>query len=346
MSVAEKTVIVIGAGIAGLVCADQLHQLGYEVTVLEKSAGVGGRLATRRVQGTWVDHGAQYFKVRHQQFARFTNQLLDSGIIEPWTTPIYHLKSGKLYPPPLEDCETRYICPLGMTAIAKFLAVRLQQQQKILHNVRITAAAVSGNRWQLRSDRHEVFSATAVVSTVPAPQFLPIFSTALALNPSLIDTVASVRFVPSLAVMAGYPSDQLVPDSWYAVQAEDDPVLSWVCLNSQKSGTTETAPVFVFHSSSDYAQKSLEENNLEIAGKPILEQLGKLFAKWLEAPAWWQVHRWRYALVSEPLSMACLIADKPLPLVCAGDWCGGHNLESAYLSGLSAADAVVDLLSG
>jgi len=346
VSAVAKNVIVIGAGIAGLVCAHRLNQLGCEVTVLEKSAGVGGRLATRRVQGTWVDHGAQYFKVRDQRFARFTQQLIDNGIIEPWTTPIFRLLGGKLYPPPLEDCQTRYICPLGMTAIAKFLAVELQKTQKIMHNVRITAVAVSGNKWQLRSDRHEVFSANVVVSTVPAPQFLPLFGSALAPNPSLVDTVASVQFVPSLAVMAGYDIEQTVPESWYAVQGEDDPMLGWMCLNSQKAGGGETAPVFVFHSTSGYAQQSLEETNLEIAGKPILTQLGHLFAKWLETPVWWQVHRWRYALVAEPLSMACLIADKPLPLVCAGDWCGGNNLESAYLSGWSAADAVLDLLSG
>ncbi len=340
-----KTIIVIGAGLAGLVCAHRLNQLGYEVTVLEKSAGVGGRLATRRVQGTWVDHGAQYFRVRDQRFGRFVQRLLDNGIVQPWTTPIYHLRGGKLYPPALEDCATRYICPLGMTAIAKFLAVELHKKQRILHNVRITAAAVSGNRWQLRSDRYEVFSADVVVSAVPAPQFLPIFGCALASNPSLLDTVASVQFVPSLAVMAGYPPEQTVPDSWYAVQSADDPLISWVCLNSQKAGNSVTAPVFVVHSSSAYAQQSLEETNLEMAGKPILLHLAKLFAKWLETPVWWQVHRWRYALVAEPLSMACLIAEKPLPLVCAGDWCGGYNVESAYLSGLTAAEAVQDVLS-
>jgi Predicted NAD/FAD-dependent oxidoreductase len=345
VSATAKSVIVIGAGIAGLACAQRLSQRGCNVTVLEKSAGVGGRLATRRIQGTWVDHGTQYFKVKDQRFARFVHQLLDSGVIEPWTTPIYRLLQGKLYPPPMEDCQTRYVCPLGMTAIAKFLAVELQQTKKILNNVRITAAAVSGNRWQLRSDRHELFSADVVVSAVPAPQFLPIFGSALALNPSLLDTVASVQFVPSLAVMAGYSAEQAVPDSWYAVRCQDDPILSWMCLNSRKAGSGEGAPVFVFHSSSSYAQKSLEESNLEMAGKPMLTQLGRLFAQWLETPVWWQVHRWRYALVSEPLSMACLIADKPLPLVCAGDWCGGDNLESAYLSGLTAADAVLDLLS-
>jgi predicted NAD/FAD-dependent oxidoreductase len=38
-------VAVIGAGISGLVCARLLVEQGMEVTVIEKSRGVGGRMA-------------------------------------------------------------------------------------------------------------------------------------------------------------------------------------------------------------------------------------------------------------------------------------------------------------
>ena len=53
-------VAIIGAGVAGLTCAQQLHQAGYKVVVLEKSRGVGGRMATRRIEETYVDHGVRY----------------------------------------------------------------------------------------------------------------------------------------------------------------------------------------------------------------------------------------------------------------------------------------------
>src|SRR6478672_4303562 len=46
-------VAVIGAGISGISCAQQLRQVGYRVVVVEKSRGLGGRMATRRVQDTW-----------------------------------------------------------------------------------------------------------------------------------------------------------------------------------------------------------------------------------------------------------------------------------------------------
>lgn len=55
-------VAVIGAGMAGLVCAQQLHQAGYKVVVVEKSRGLGGRVATRRLYDTCADHGACYLE--------------------------------------------------------------------------------------------------------------------------------------------------------------------------------------------------------------------------------------------------------------------------------------------
>lgn len=41
-------VAVIGAGISGLICARVLVEHGMEVTVFEKSRGIGGRMSTRR----------------------------------------------------------------------------------------------------------------------------------------------------------------------------------------------------------------------------------------------------------------------------------------------------------
>jgi oxygen-dependent protoporphyrinogen oxidase len=52
--------IVIGAGIAGLTAAWRLQQQGWDVSVLEASGRVGGRMATHRNQGFLIDSGAQF----------------------------------------------------------------------------------------------------------------------------------------------------------------------------------------------------------------------------------------------------------------------------------------------
>lgn len=60
---------------AGLVCVQQLSQAGYSVLVVDKSRGLGGRLATRRLHGTWADHGACYLKPKGELFGRFVEIL-------------------------------------------------------------------------------------------------------------------------------------------------------------------------------------------------------------------------------------------------------------------------------
>src|SRR3954464_5366214 len=44
----RKRVIVAGAGLAGLVCAYELHNRGHEVVVVEASNRTGGHVKTRR----------------------------------------------------------------------------------------------------------------------------------------------------------------------------------------------------------------------------------------------------------------------------------------------------------
>lgn len=51
--------IVVGAGIAGLMCARTLAQAGVPVVVLERQAEVGGRVRTTATNGYLLDHGFQ-----------------------------------------------------------------------------------------------------------------------------------------------------------------------------------------------------------------------------------------------------------------------------------------------
>lgn len=52
-------VVIVGAGLAGLSAAVELHQQGHEVQLLEASDGVGGRVRTDVVDGFQLDRGFQ-----------------------------------------------------------------------------------------------------------------------------------------------------------------------------------------------------------------------------------------------------------------------------------------------
>ncbi len=335
-----KDVIVIGAGMSGLICAQQLKQAGLDVTIVEKSLGLGGRMATRRLQGTWVDHGAQLISAKSDNFGRFIYKLQEKGIVQEWTRNVYQLSSSGLVPPSDDKRHPRYCCPIGMTAIAKYLADDIP----VLTNTRIVSVSHTETKWQLTTNRQEILETSAIVSTIPAPQFLPIFEGVLATAPSFLQAVQSVKFAPSVTVMAGYSAANEIPIEWQAIQCVDDPILNWISYDSSKHPDKADQPVFVFQSTAEFAKQSMEEPDLELAGKPLLNQVGRLLSKWLANPEWWQVHRWRYAIVEEPLGVSCLSTAIPLSLVCAGDWCAGKNIEAAYQSGIAAAESAIELL--
>lgn len=56
----KKRVAVVGAGIAGLACAYQLQEAGFEVVVYEKETYVGGRMSSRTKDGFVFDLGADH----------------------------------------------------------------------------------------------------------------------------------------------------------------------------------------------------------------------------------------------------------------------------------------------
>lgn len=60
----------VGAGLAGLACARHLHDRGVDVTVLEASDGVGGRVRTDPVDGMLLDRGFQVHNAGYPEAQR------------------------------------------------------------------------------------------------------------------------------------------------------------------------------------------------------------------------------------------------------------------------------------
>lgn len=72
-------VLIIGAGLAGLVCARRLSEAGVACQVLEASDDVGGRMRTDRVEGFRLDRGFQVLLSAYPWAAR----RLDLEALEP-----------------------------------------------------------------------------------------------------------------------------------------------------------------------------------------------------------------------------------------------------------------------
>ena len=95
-----KTVIIIGAGLAGLVSAYELTKAGHAVTLLEAQARPGGRVLTLRKpfpDGLYAEAGASFFSDSHNytlQYVRFFQLPIQPvRLLDP---PVHYHVRGKL----------------------------------------------------------------------------------------------------------------------------------------------------------------------------------------------------------------------------------------------------------
>jgi renalase len=332
-------IAVIGAGISGLICAQQLRQAGYSVLVVEKSRGVGGRVATRRLEGTCADHGACYLSPKGELLSKFVDLLQSRQIIEVWTDTVYEFSdAGGISQP--EKRSPRYTAPGGMSAIPKFLTLDLD----ILLNQRVIKVnSTTENSWCLTLESSDQqLTAKALVVAIPAPQAWDLLAPLgeNIFNIEFLNNLHSVEFNPCISVMAGYSPDSQPLPHWQAVNFNDNADLAWIGFDSSKR-TQSKQPHFVLQSSANLAQQHLETQDLQTVGNYMLQKAAEhLELPWLKNPEWIQIHRWRYAFPLNPLNTNCLSANTSAPLICCGDWCGGNFIEGAMLSGLTTAGEI------
>ena len=91
-----RLVAVVGAGVAGLACAQRLRASGRTVVVFDKGRRPGGRVSTRRHDGLQFDHGAQFFTARDPRFVQLVMRCEDQGQVARWGGPFATLAAGYL----------------------------------------------------------------------------------------------------------------------------------------------------------------------------------------------------------------------------------------------------------
>jgi oxygen-dependent protoporphyrinogen oxidase len=97
----HRAVVVIGAGISGLVCAFRLKMLGVDVTLLEKSDRVGGVIQSERVDGYLIERGPNSSQGTEELVALVEELGITSELVEgDPKAPAYVYFKGRLHPVP------------------------------------------------------------------------------------------------------------------------------------------------------------------------------------------------------------------------------------------------------
>lgn len=323
-------VVVVGAGLSGIMAARQLTVAGKSVVLLDKGISPGGRLATRRIGAGKADHGAQFFTVRSPEMQALAAEWLHQGWVFEWSRG---WAGGSLSVGPM-DGYPRYAACDGFNSLAKQLAwgldVRLSTQVKALK------IRPSGS-WQAFAEDDSALESRAVILTAPVPQSLALLADSqIMLAGSDREKLQSISYAPCLCGLFLIEGEVELPAPG-ALQRPGQPI-SWIADN-QRKGISPEAKVLTVHAGPEASRLRWRDDEASILGW-MVEELRSYFAAGTRVQEA-QLKRWRYALPANLHPERSILAEIPSPLIFAGDAFGEPRVEGAVLSGLAAAATVL-----
>ena len=376
---------IVGAGVAGcgvahaLAGGDALRAVepaaaldtDVQVTVLEKSRGVGGRAATRRRDGTtyYYDHGANYVKEADERTVELLHALGEDGLVA-FEEPVWPFTGDGEISESQREPEPKFTWETGITQFAKRL---LGETDATVRKGTRAVSATYDDAWTVRDAdgaTHGPFD--ALVVTPPAPQTARLLGETTVESSdaarsdmvrsadatqsdhlaetvtALQDRVADVPFRTTRTAVLGY--DEPLDREWYAlVNTDGAHEIGWLAREECKDGHVPPGEnVLIAQMAPDYSERTYDDASDAVANDAAERVATLLDEPRLAEPAWTDDQGWRYAQPNETLT------DTPLTdraaragLFLAGDWLvpdGKGRVHEAYWRGTRVARDVADRL--
>lgn len=334
----DTDVMIVGAGIAGLMAAHVLTERGLRVTLVDKGSSVGGRLATRRIGAGHADHGAQFFTVRSREFEQWVDRWRAAGVVYQWANGFSDGSIGR----EKFDGYPRYAVHGGMNALAKHLAADLKNRAQVDVNAKVSALIPKSDGWEIQTESGTSYISRGLLLTPPVPESLALLILGADVDPVVAsdrEALQRIDYAPCLAGMFHVNGVVNLPEPG-ALQRPKE-AISWIADNHRK-GISPDATIITVHAAPEYSRElwGVPENvaleTLQAALHPFLASGASI----IEA----QLKRWRYALPTVLHPERFLMATGVAPLVFAGDAFGEARVEGATLSGLAAGAALAERL--
>jgi renalase len=324
-------ILIVGAGLAGLMAAHTLREAGQQVLVCEKAHEVGGRLATRAVGPGYADVGAQFFTARTPQFHTWVDRWREADLVYEWAQG---WSNGSLNGAPSTG-HPRYAVRGGMQALAEHLAAGLP----ITLNANLTVITQRDHGWLAIDDQGRLYDADALILTPPVPMVLPLLRAGeVTLGEMDYEMLRAIAYAPCLAGVFWVNGTVNLPEPG-AVQ-QHNAAISWVADNRRK-GISPEAGVITVHAGPSYSRDLWPRPDWEVlaALESGLRRYQDINAQIVDR----HLFRWRYA---NPLTVHpahYLMAHGLPPLVFAGDAFSGPRVEGAFRSGVAAGETLAAL---
>jgi len=322
------TIAIVGAGIAGAACANQLMQQKMPVAVFDKGRAAGGRMSSKRTCEGYADLGAQYFTARTESFAAQCKQWQEQQVITCWQ-PRIAVFDDVLQASP--DAIKRYI---GLPSMQKPVQ-QLLQSVDVKTQCLVDTVQYADGHWQLYSNNIWLGNFSRLVLAVPQQQAMALLQYVSAELPNWSELFDTPALLPCWAV--NITLSALTTTPYDAVFVRKHTAVSWVARQNSKLGRGDQERWLV-HFSPVFSKAHLNASEDFIAEVARLE-LQQILAQPLQITSS-LCHRWRYAQQSDEYTPPGPVWLPELNLGLCGDWLAGGRVENAWLSGKQLAEVM------
>ena len=316
---------------AGLACARLLAREGRRVVVLERSRGVGGRCATRRIlEGQPVDHGVAFLHGSDPAFLATIDEI-DTPKLEGWP---FHVEGRGVpcQPDTYTARDRRVAFTDGISSFPKHLAKGLDVRMGV------AVARVEGDRVILEDGASLV--APHLVITLPVDQVAKLLPDLAELETARA-LLGWLGTVPCLTVLAAYERE-VTPPRFDVLYPDHGPLQ--VILHDSSKRARPTHRVLVLQAGARASNEWLSLPPEQWQAR-MLDEAGRILGTWAAKPSWAAPHRWRYARFPSGAGLGGpLVVRRPQggSISLAGEAFGAHGgVQGAFLSGEHLARRVL-----
>ena len=291
----NKKIVIIGAGVSGLLCGKRLTEAGHSVLLIDKGRNVGGRLSTRRTNGAIFHHGASSLPdfYKHKDLPKFGLGMLKRAEKEKIIQ-----RKGDFFEP-----------VSSVSDLVSFFASSLKIQKECeatTLNLQSRTIEVS-----LRNNNHKEIPYDFLILSIPPNQAKSLINNQI---DRFENCLSEVEMRSSATALFSFDlNPKLIKDKHFSnekvhIQVENN---RFKCEQQLFSLTVHTKEPFA---------KKVVKNDKDTIKELLLKEIIDAVPFSLPKPTYEAGHRWLYGFTERSLGKSFLFYNEENLGIC-GDWC-------------------------
>lgn len=332
----DYPLVIVGAGVAGLALARHCRAQGIDFLLVDRSPEVGGRIATRTLDGKPFDYGPVFLHGRDPQFLQTVGALGPDRLIPDWPRRLEG-EGSPCQPEAFAPQQQRWAWRGGLRPVLQELSEGLPLKT----GVEVRSLRLDGERWVLETEGLGPISTPRLVLTLAHEQTLQLLRAVdHARVRNLVEGLSLHASLACLSVAALYPAAGSEP-GWDVFYPREG-LLQLISHETAKHGGGGL--LLVYQAKPSWSKRHAEDDP-QAWSRELLQEAGRILGSWAAEPERIHPHRWKYARMD-----AASTLPHPVTLVLEKVWLGlagdlyhpNRGVEGAWLSGLQLATWITE----